>query len=271
MDTSLLIFFLCIFCIFGAGGTLFWSIKKRRDAISSDDSFGDNDAIVSDWDKSKCKTLSGNCGRGTLKMTRRCIKDGTGNGTKCADMEMHKETPCWINCPRPTVVDWGYPNDTRGIPIGMPKKGWYDISGQGQPNDYCRFVGPADGVKWSCQVEKEPYIDMDPKNIVFSAGPANTKLPYDATVVRSTCDDPVYLAATDPDLQLSIANGFYSHCGARCVYDHRNPKTGWEYLNGWKRVDDMSKNRCGVNHRNELIKAMERYDSVHNVKNAWTR
>jgi hypothetical protein len=53
--------------------------------------------------------------------------------------------------PRPAkIIDCGYPDMTRG---------WYDFSGQGVRNDYCRFVG---NNTFSCQMagSTKPYADQ---------------------------------------------------------------------------------------------------------------
>ena len=77
--------------------------------------------------------------------------------------------------------------------------------------------------------------------------------------------------AEDPDLQKSIANGFIAGCGTRCVYDHRNPKTGWTFNgNTWERVSNMGQHRCGVAEKDALRAAISNYEKLYDVKNAWS-
>jgi len=287
MDINLIIVFLTIFFIFGAGGTLFWGIKKAKSQqhvqvqvkplekshnIDQPNASVSRDATLSDWEKGKCKTLSGTCGKGTFKMTRNCLQEGTGDGFRCNDVPLESNANCYVQCKRPeNIIDWGHPNDAEGLPAGSPKKGWYDISGQGQPNDYCRWVGDHSSRFWACHVEKDPYVRSDPAHISFSGGPANQLIPFHPSLIEKMCGKaPHLLAAQDPDLRISIANGFMSNCGARCVYDHRNPKTGWTYSNGhWLRIEDMSRHVCGTVHKNELDAAKKRYEKVYDVRNAW--
>ena len=282
MDTDLILVFLCIFVIFGTGGTLFYQLRKDKvrstsapasaDAIVLPSDEPNADATYSPWKQSVCKTLSGTCGKGEIVMTRTCVREGSGVGKRCNDEPLHKSQDCYVQCTRPTVVDWGHPNDANGIPIGSPLKGWYDISGQGQPNDYCRWVGPPRDKFFACHVEKDPYVKVDPSHISFSGGPANQMVPFHPTLIKSMCPtkNEHFLLARDPDLRKSIANGMFSHCGAWCVYDYRNPKTGWMFDGAkWNRVEDMPSHQCGTIHQNEMISAVRRYEDKYAVQNAW--
>ena len=280
MDSNLILVFLCIFFVLG-GGTLFWRIRGRRsEAQLMPDPLPPNsrhlqtqDAMLSPWKQGKCKTLSGTCGKGQMTITRRCMQEGQGDGERCSDAGLSKHVDCYVECPRPSnVVDWGHPNDLPGLPIGSPLKGWYDISGQGQPNDYCRWVNDKNTF-WACQSEKEPYINADPSNITFSGGPANKMVPYHPTLVRKMCPGhTAYLATQDPDLQKSIANGMMARCGARCVYDYRNPKNGW-WFNGtkWERIENMIVHPCGTQFASEMQNAIDKYEKLFDVRNAWRK
>lgn len=302
MDWNLVLVFFCIFFIIGGGGTLFWKLRKDKEIAQNTQNtqiaqrsntyhekriprYVDNnddpttphftrDAQFSPWTQGACQTLSGTCGKGEMILTRSCVRDGSGDGKKCDDFQREKKLPCYVQCPRPkNVVDWGHANDTPGIPLGAPKKGWYDVSGQGQPNDYCRYVGANGEMFWACHVENEPYVQMDPSHLSFSGGPTNKEIPFVPSLVRQMCpDDNAYGAALDPDLQKSIANGFFSHCGARCVYDHRNPKTGWTFDGiRWNRIENMAIHACGMTFKDEMNKAIDRYEKIYDVKNAWRR
>jgi len=281
MDSNLILVFLCIFIVFGAGGTLFWRLRKNRvrnnDVVARIDTVqpivqSHTDALLSPWTNGKCKTLSGACGKGTMTATRSCIRDGTGEGKRCSNTALTQQKDCYVQCPRPKdVVDWGHSNDYPGLPIGSPLKGWYDISGQGQPNDYCRWVGEKGKMFWACQSEKDPYVKTDPSHISFSGGPANRSIPYHPTLVNKMCPTQrLYLSASDPDLQKSIANGLFARCGSRCVYDHRNPKNGW-WFDGmkWTRIENMITHPCGTKFKDEMTKAVKKYEKIYDVKNAW--
>jgi len=287
MDPDLLLVFLCIFFIIGGGGTLFWKLRQDKVTSTRRTSHAQThqlqthqlqtrpltqNAILTEWSEGECQTLSGTCGKGEVIHTRSCLREGTGNGKRCSDYPLEKKSSCYVQCPRPNnVVDWGHSNDAAGIPLGAPKKGWYDVSGQGQPNDYCRYVGEPGKIFWACHVEKEPYVKMDPSHLSFSGGPSNKEIPFVPHLVRKMCPDHnVYETATDPDLQKSIANGFFARCGAKCVYDHRNPKSGWTFDGGWQRIDDMSIHACGTLLKDEMRKSIDRYESIYDVKNAWS-
>lgn len=286
MDSNLVLVFIFMFFVLGAGGSLYWKMKKI-DAKSLDNtttvneidtnathSYNHNqDAQMSPWINGKCKTLSGTCGKGTMNLTRQCLKDGYGDGKRCVEETTTKKQDCYVQCSRPkNVIDWGHPDDAKGLPVGSPRKGWYDISGQGQPNDYCRWVGEPKSRFWACHVEKDPYVEVDPSHISFSGGPANRSIPFHPQLITKMCpiDHNYLLEARDPDLRKSIANGFLSHCGAKCVYDHRNPKSGW-YYDGkkWDPIPDTSKHVCGTLYKNEMKKAMSRYEMMYDVKNAF--
>jgi hypothetical protein len=288
MDSNLILVFLCIFFVFGAGGTLFWRMKQppKNDITTNETretsriiANSTRDALLSPWKPGTCKTLSGTCGKGQMNMTRTCVQDGSGNGQRCSDAGLSKIVDCYVQCSRPSdVVDWGHLNDFPSLPVGSPMKGWYDISGQGQPNDYCRWVGgygkagAPSGIFWACQSEKDPYVKTDPGYITFSAGPANRLIPYHPALVERMCPGhTAYLMARDPDLQRSIANGFMARCGARCVYDHRNPKNGW-WFNGtkWERIENMIVHPCSTRFKEEMDGAIGRYEKLFDVRNAWT-
>jgi hypothetical protein len=231
----------------------------------------DADAVMSSWTRSgKCQTLSGSCGKGFMLHTRTCLREGRGDGKMCSDFETEKKEDCYINCSRPSgITDWGHPNDAPGIPIGSPLKGWYDVTGQGQPNDYCRWIGVDDGLTWACHSTKDPYVKANPGHIVFSGGPANKLVPFVPSLVERACGQGnIYLLATDPDLRKSIVNGFFSKCGSPCVFDHRNPKSGWVFEGGvWNRVNDMLRHPCGQGR--DIVDAVHRYERLFNVRNAW--
>lgn len=290
MDLNLFLVFLCIFFIFGGGGALFWKLRNDKIQTQSQlppnyvDSLRPQDAVMTPWSSSEqCKTLSGSCGKGQIVYTRQCLREGKNGGKMCSEFRTRKVQDCYKNCLRPEgIMDWGHPNDSPRIPIGGPIKGWYDLSGQGQPNDYCRWVGvPGDslvrsangdetgGITWACHSENDPYVKANPRHVTFSTGPANHLVPYVPEMVIKACGpDNIYLKARDPDLQKSIVNGFFTKCGSQCVYDHRNPKMGWVFEGGqWNRVEDMMQHRCGVGEG--LKRAIRRYEKVYDVKNAW--
>ena len=161
---------------------------------------------MSPWtSNNSCKTLSGSCGKGQIVHTRRCVQEGKNGGKTCSEYLTEKSEDCYVNCLRPKVVDWGYPNDAPNIPIGSPLKGWYDASGQGQPNDYCRWVGvPSKDseVMWACHNEKDPYVKMNPRHVTFSTGPANKLVPFVPELLTKKCGAAnIYSSAKDPDLQ----------------------------------------------------------------------
>jgi hypothetical protein len=272
MNLNLVILFVIIFTL-GGGGFLFW--KRFKNVNSMDDDGLPRDAELSNWVVAEgCKAHSGSCGKGQAVMERKCLREGKNSGKLCSQIGPTRKTvDCWVHCEKPTdVVDWGHPNDAAGLPEGSPRKGWYDFTGQGQPNDYCRWVGPNESKFWACHTRHSPYDKADVNHITFSAGPANDMKPFSIQGVRQMCPmNGAYAEATDPDLQKSIANGFMSHCGARCVYDHRNPKTGWTYDGKrWVRIDNMTMHECGISHKNEMKKAIQQYDKKYDVKHSWT-
>lgn len=71
--------------------------------------------------------------------------------------------------PRIPYLDPGYP-DSSVVPQGFPMKGYYDVQNQGVPNDYCRTVGDANPLIWSCALagsSDENYV-MSHKHPAFS-------------------------------------------------------------------------------------------------------
>lgn len=73
--------------------------------------------------------------------------------------------------PRLKIGDPGYADNA--LPTFGRKRGWYDASGQGVPNDYCRYVGSGgigDGINWSCE-RADGFYDWGTFN---SAKPAST-------------------------------------------------------------------------------------------------
>lgn len=270
-----------VFMFLSGGGYLFWrrnkvlatpSAPSNTSRIEIDDGLP-RDAIISDWQAGKCRTFSGQCGRGEQTFTRQCIQDGKNGGIMCSSLPLHETKECYVTCLRPTVVDWGHPNDSPYIPPDAPRKGWYDITGQGEPNDYCRFVGPSTGAFWACHTQKDAYVKTDPKHVTFSTGPAHTVARQfsEQSLIEKCPDDLSFLAAKDPDLRKSIANGFFIHCGSPCVYDHRNPKMGWTW-NGqeWKRVLDMSQHACGTTFKSQQTAALQLYEALHGTQQSWT-
>jgi len=274
MDYFLFLLFFIIFFTLGGGGVYFW---KRTGKKYFNNKFDNRvtDAVLGPWiPKGQCKAFSGSCGRGELTMEKKCVMEGTNGGKMCSDFRIvEKSQDCYVDCDRPKdVVDWGHPNDSPDIPIGGPKKGWYDFTGQGVPNDYCRWVGVLGNIFWACHTEKGPYTKADPKHITFSGGPANTLESVTPSGLLKPCPtDMVYALAQDVDLQKSIVNGFNGKCGSRCVYDHRNPKTGWTFENEkWIRIDNMSLHKCGKDNILDMKNAKNTYDKVYDVRNSWT-
>jgi hypothetical protein len=68
-------------------------------------------------------------------------------GTPSTNNTMLSETPKPKYNRRP-IIDGGYADNSYG-PL---KKGYYDILGQGFPNDYCRYVGDWPNVFFGCQL-----------------------------------------------------------------------------------------------------------------------
>lgn len=73
-----------------------------------------------------------------------------------------------------------------------------------------------------------------------------------------------YLSVTDYNVQKSLVNKFFSHCGAWCLYDYKDPRKGW-YWNYhekiWERLDDMLV-KCPIN---ESYYALNKYVAIHNL------
>ena len=62
---------------------------------------------------------------------------------------------------KPQITDPGYPDDDPMISgkSPKPKRGWYDLTGSGAKNNYCRFAGDnigSKGVFWSCIMASDP-------------------------------------------------------------------------------------------------------------------
>lgn len=278
MDFTVVLIFLFIFFTLGGGGYIFWKqfkpyqlrLKREIPSVAGPPI----DATLGSWTpKTTCQAFSGACGRGEIIMERKCLNEGQNGGQMCADFGVtERKDECYVDCPRPVdIVDWGYPNDDKGNPA-TPRKGWYDFSGQGQPNDYCRWVGESNNRFWACHTQKSPYVKADSNHITFSAGPSNNMKPFKSDEINKLCpkDASIFLTATDPDLQRSIANGFVANCSSRCVYDHRDPNTGWAFDgNTWIRVENMQAHQCGQTAPQEYKKAIENYNRVYDVKHAW--
>ena len=254
-----------LFFIMSGGGYLFWKIRSPgrydKDKVILNDT-------SRDWEEDVCKPLNGKCGKGSMRVRKLC------HGKDCPEGKNEEKTiSCYVECAKPyEVVDWGHPNDLSTLPIGGPRKGWYDFTGQGVPNDYCRWVGDAENPFWSCQTDEDTHVKADPYHITFSGGPSNRAVPVNLSDIERKCPLHTHLQkATDPELLKSIANGFIADCTSRCVYDYKNPKTGWVYKDGfWLRVDDMEKHKCGKLFKDELKSAMKNYENLFKVRNAWT-
>ncbi len=275
---------LCIFLVIGLTTTGTWSLaswRAKRQLASVESPVNQIysgppiDAKVSEWTATgECVPIGGRkCGKGTVVMERVCHREGSGGGTTCAQMGLRKEGECYKTCDRPFITDWGHPNDPD---LAGPRKGWYDVTGQGTPNDYCRWVGDGSGKRFACQTHDEAYMNADRRHLVFSGGPANRLIDFDAPTLRKKCpvDAVMYTGqgSSDPDFKKSIANGFFSSCGARCVYDYRNPtRQGWwiDVANKVQRIDDMRNHVCGRDHTVEMESAIKRYEDLYEQKNAW--
>ena len=287
MDIYLILLYIVLFLSIGGGTAVFWKNKEviaqniqktlgLATATSQQTQVNvvkppPQDAMVGDYITGECMPNKGKCGKGTLQKRRVCLREGENGGRTCSELADVKEADCWRSCDRPRdILDWGHSNDK--VQKG-PLKGWYDFTGQGIPNDYCRWVGDAANLTWACQTNDDPYVKANPNHLTFSGGPANRlNNTWDADMVAGLCPKyDHYTRATDPDLQKSIANGFFSHCGATCIYDYRNPHQGWIW-NGseYVRIPDMSKHVCGTQHVNEMQGAMQQYDRFFDTKNAWS-
>ena len=278
MNYLLLFAFIFIFMTIGGGGIFFWrqiQAPSRRNEPGGRTAFP-VDAVLGPWlPKGSCSAHSGTCGKGEITMERKCIQEGRNGGKTCLDFgEVEKIEDCYVDCQRPKgIVDWGHANDSKGIPPLGPHKGWYDFTGQGQPNDFCRWVGEDGNKFWACHTSKGPYVKGDPTHITFSAGPANKLKIPSTNKINKVCpvDAALYRTSQDPDFLKSIANGFTGECGTRCVYDHRNPKTGWSHDGkSWVRIDDMSLHKCGAKYVADQIRAINTYEKLYDVKHSWT-
>ena len=70
------------------------------------------------------------------------------DGTPATNTYGLAEAPPKAKYNRRPIIDGGYPDNSYG-PL---KKGYYDILGQGFPNDYCRYVGDWPRVFFGCQL-----------------------------------------------------------------------------------------------------------------------
>lgn len=231
------------------------------------------DAVVGEWTATgECVPFGGkSCGKGEITLERNCLQEATGNGKTCEQLGLKKTVDCHKTCAQPDVTDWGHPDTPEDT---GPRKGWYDVTGQGVPNDYCRTVGSTKF--FACQTHDEPYLKVDRGHVAFSAGPANRLIPFDVATIGRSCptDYVMYIGSSDPDFRKSVANGFYSRCGARCVYDHRNPtRQGWWIgdKNKVTRIEDMRKHPCGTTFGGEMDAAVKRYEDLYDTKNAWVK
>jgi hypothetical protein len=73
------------------------------------------------------------------------------------------------------IMDKGW-NDNEKGPL---KKGFYDIIGQGVPNDYCRYTFDAPNIKFTCQLSNdskiifaETYGGRSIKDIIGNSSPS---------------------------------------------------------------------------------------------------
>lgn len=287
MNLYLLLLVIVFLLTLGGGITVFWkqgdlikhNLKRTINAVigpTSEDATlpqstqPPRNAIMGEYVSGPCIPLKGRCGKGTMTMKRQCISDGADGGHTCAKLSDPVEKECWTPCERSKgILDWGHPNSK--VPEG-PLKGWYDFTGQGIPNDYCRWVGDNGSMQWACQTDTEPYAKANPRHITFSGGPANKfNTKWDPNEVQRFCPKfGHYTKADDPDLQKSILNGFFSQCGSTCIYDYRNPRQGWLW-NGstYERIPDMSKHACGTQHENEMQEAIKQYEKYTDTRNAW--
>ena len=74
-----------------------------------------------------------------------------------------------------TLTDKGFEDNSPKIEsLKYPKKGWYDVSGQGVPNDYCRAVGDSPTIFWACALagQTDQYTRTSNSLSVFEKGPS---------------------------------------------------------------------------------------------------
>lgn len=269
MEVLTIFIFILIFLIFGGGAFVTYdkfyanqpsntpveiTVKKKKDAA------------LSNWTEGECKPTKGNCGIGIKTSTRSC-NDGANGGVMCTDYKLTKDESCYITCKRPdNILDWGHPND---VTEQLPLKGWYDFTGQGVPNDFCRWVGESNNMKFACQTSNDPYVMADPNHLTFSSGPAKKLIAGNDENVSKVC--PTLRGLSDPDLKTSIANRFITNCQSKCVYDYRNPKTGWTFnadTEKWERIDS-DKHECLTN-KADVQNAIDHYNELYSIKHSWS-
>ncbi len=73
-----------------------------------------------------------------------------------------------------------------------------------------------------------------------------------------------YLSVTDYHIQKSLINKFFSHCGAWCLYDYKDPRKGW-YWNYHTKVWETQENMIKICPLNESYYALEKYVAIHNL------
>jgi Cys-rich repeat protein len=95
--------------------------------------------------RGKCKT-DADCKPGQMCRDKKCAArpapaPGCQADAQCPSGQKCLGGKCVAPKPRQGVTDCGYP--------GSPH-GWFDVQGQGVPNDYCRFVGDPPNIQLQC-------------------------------------------------------------------------------------------------------------------------
>ncbi len=113
-----------------------------------------NECMNSLWSNAGCKPEQfpyGNTVKDWKERTLTQLKgdmDYWANGPNWTKDICHGRAPPPPKFPRVNIADEGYGDNTQG----SFKRGFYDILGQGAPNDYCRYTGDGPNIKFTCQL-----------------------------------------------------------------------------------------------------------------------
>ena len=187
-------------------------------------------------------------------------------GGLCGKGKTERNHPCSIKCGRPDIKDWGYFDDEDDI-RDFPSKGWYDVSGQGEPNDFCRVVGNRNAPYFACDNTSQRYLATSINNKAIVKGPAIISLDSKTATDKGICTTYENLPIPLPDSEVfkqSVEAGMRIDCTRAIVFNIYKPIEGWEYSNGqWVFFANRHSDKALQN------QAIERYNKLHQIQDSF--